>query len=77
MEYDPIQLEILLKKVASTLGSNLEGLLYKQQNILENRLNSILIRHQGQADSITPDEIESATFIALIIDNKREIYSTI
>ena len=77
MEYDPKQLEILMKKVAFTLGSNLEGLLFQQKNILDNQLNNLMIDHNGQADSITPDEIESATFIALIIDNKREIYSTI
>ena len=65
MEYDPIQLEILMKKVASTLGSNLEGLLFQQKNILDNHLNRLMIDHNGQADSITPDEIvgayESAT----------------
>ena len=64
MEYDPEQIELLVHKVASTLGNRLEGLLYQQKNILENRLNSILIRHQGQADSRTPDEIEGAYEIA-------------
>ena len=66
MEYDPEQIELLVHKVASTLGNRLEGLLYQQKNILENRLNSILIRHQGQAESITPDEIEGAYEIATI-----------
>ena len=66
MEYDPKQLEILMHKVAFTLGSNLKGLLFQQKNILENRLNSILIRHQGQAESITPEEIEGAYEIATI-----------
>ena len=35
VEYDSNQLEILMKKVAFTLGSKLEGLLYQQQNILD------------------------------------------
>ena len=55
MEYDPIQLEILMKKVASTPGSNLEGLLFQQKNILDNHLNRLMIDHSGQADSITPE----------------------
>ena len=66
MEYDPIQLEILMKKVASTLGSNLEGLLFQQKNILDNHLNRLMIDHNGQTDSITPDEIEGAYEIATI-----------
>ena len=66
MEYESEQIELLIHKVASTLGNRLEGLLYQQKNILENRLNSILIRHQGQAESITPDEIEGAYDIATI-----------
>ena len=66
MEYDPEQIELLIQKVASTLGSRLEGLFHQQKNILENRLNSILIRHQGQAESITPEEIEGAYEIATI-----------
>ncbi len=65
-EYDPEQLEILMKKVASTLGSNLEGLLFQQKNILENQLNNLMIDHNGQADSITPDEIIGAFEIATI-----------
>ena len=66
MEYDPIQLEILLKKVASTLGSNLKGLLFQQKNILDNQLNNLMIDHDGQAESITPDEIIGAFEIATI-----------
>ena len=66
MVYDPKQLEILIEKVASTLGSQLEGLLFQQKNILDNQLNSILARHQGQTESITPDEIEGAYEIATI-----------
>ena len=66
MEYDPEQLDLLMKKVASTLGNRLEGLLKHQQNILDNQLDSILARHHGQADSITPDEIEGAYDIATI-----------
>ena len=64
MEYDPKQLEILMKKVAFTLGSNLEGLLFQQKNILENHLNNLMIDHNGQADSITSDEIVGAYEIA-------------
>ena len=66
MEYDPLQLEILIKKVASTLGNRLEGLLFQQKNILENHLNNLMIHHNGQAESITPDEIEGAFEIATI-----------
>ena len=66
MEYDPIQLEILMKKVASTLGNRLQGLTKQQANILDNRLDSILNSHQGQAQSITLDEIEGAYEIAML-----------
>ena len=66
MEYDPIQLEILMEKLVSTLGSRLEGLFYQQQNILDNHLNRLMIDHQGQAESITSDEIEGAYEIATI-----------
>ena len=66
MEYDPKQLEILIEKVASTLGSQLEGLLFQQKNILDNQLNNLMIDHNGQADSITPDEIVGAYEIATI-----------
>ena len=66
MEYDPIQLEILMKKVASTLGNRLQGLTKQQANILDNRLDSILNSHQGQAQSITSDEIEGAYEIAML-----------
>ena len=66
MEYDPKQIELLMHKVAFTLGSNLEGLLYQQQNILDNHLNRLMIDHNGQADSITPDEIIGAYEIATI-----------
>jgi len=66
MEYDPVQLEILIKKVASTLGSRLEGLLFQQKNILENHLNNLMVNHEGNAESITPDEIIGAYEIATI-----------
>ena len=65
-EYEPEQLEILMRKVAFTLGSNLEGLLFQQKNILDNQLNNLMIDHNGQADSITPDEIVGAYEIATI-----------
>ena len=66
MEYDPEQIELLIQKVASTLGSQLEGLLFQQKNILDNQLNNLMIDHNGQADSITPDEIIGAYEIATI-----------
>ncbi len=66
MEYDPEQLDSLMKKVAFTLGNRLEGLLFQQKNILDNHLNRLMIDHNGQADSITPDEIEGAYEIATI-----------
>ena len=66
MEYDPKQLEILMHKVAFTLGSNLKGLLFQQKNILDNQLNNLMIDHNGQAESITPDEIIGAFEIATI-----------
>ncbi len=66
MEYDPKQLEILMQKVAFTLGNKLEGLLYQQKNILDNHLNNLMIDHNGQAESITSDEIVGAFEIATI-----------
>ena len=66
MEYDPEQLDLLMKKIASTLGGRLEGLFKQQQNILDNHLNRLMIDHNGQADSITSDEIEGAYDIATI-----------
>ena len=66
MKYEPEQLDLLIRKVASTLGGRLEGLLRQQQNILDNQLNQIMIHHDGQAESITSDEIEGAYEIATI-----------
>lgn len=66
MEYKPEQIELLIHKVASTLGNRLEGLLFQQKNILDNHLNRLMIDHNGQADSITSDEIEGAYDIATI-----------
>ena len=66
MEYDKEQLDLLIRKVASTLGKSLEGLFKQQQNILDNHLNMLMIDHNGQADSITPDEIIGAYEIATI-----------
>ena len=66
MEYDPEQLDLLIRKVANTLGNRLEGLLKQQKNILDNHLNRLMIDHNGQAESITPDEIEGAYEIATI-----------
>ena len=47
MEYEPEQIELLIHKVASTLGNRLEGLLFQQKNILDNQLNQIMIHHNG------------------------------
>ena len=66
MEYKPEQIELLIHKVATTLGKRLEGLLFQQKNILDNQLNQIMIHHDGQAESITSDEIEGAYEIATI-----------
>jgi hypothetical protein len=66
MEYEPKQLEILMHKVAFTLGNKLEGLLFQQQNILDNHLNNLMIDHNGQAELITGDEIIGAFEIATI-----------
>ena len=68
MEYDPKQLEILIHKVAFTLGSNLEGLLFQQKNILDNQLNNLMIDHNGQAGLITPAELVGAYEIATILN---------
>ena len=66
MEYDPKQIELLTHKVAFTLGNRLQGLTQQQDNIMENQINSILIRHQGQAETITPEKIEGAYEIAML-----------
>ena len=66
MEYDPEQLDLLIRKVASTLGGRLEGLVKQQKNILDTQLNQIMIHHNGQEESITSDEIEGAYEIATI-----------
>ena len=44
----------------------MNGLLKQQENILGNQLNQLMIHHDGQADSITPDEIIGAYEIATI-----------
>jgi len=66
MEYEPEQIELLIHKVSFTLGSKLEGLLFQQKNILENHLNNLMVNHEGNAESITPDEIIGAYEIATI-----------
>ena len=66
MEYDPIQLEILMKKLAFTLGNRLQGLTKQQKHILDNQLDLLMEDHQGQAQSITSDEIEGAYEIAML-----------
>ena len=66
MQYDPKQLDLLMKMVASTLGDRLQGLTKQQDNIMENRLDSILNRHQGKVQSITSEEIEGAYEIAML-----------
>jgi len=73
MQYDPKQLDLLMKMVASNLGPRLKGLSKQQENIMENRLDSILNRHQGQAESITQEELEGAYEIAML--HKQTNYS--
>ena len=74
MKYEREQLDLLIRKVASTLGNRLEGLLFQQKNILDNHLNRLMIDHNGQADSITPDEIEGAYEIATIHNGIQVIF---
>ena len=50
MEYEPEQIELLVHKVASTLGRRLEGLLFQQKNILDNHLNRLMIDHNPLLD---------------------------
>jgi len=73
MQYDSKQLDLLMKMVASNLGPRLKGLSKQQENIMENRLDSILNRHQGQAESITQEELEGAYEIAML--HKQTNYS--
>ena len=73
MQYDSKQLDLLMKMVASNLGPRLKGLSKQQENIMENRLDSILNRHQGQAESITQEELEGAYEIAML--HKQTHYS--
>jgi len=56
MEYGPKQLEILMKKVTFTLGSNLEGLLFQQKNILENHLNNLMIDRRIPLSALLPQQ---------------------
>ena len=57
---------MLVQKVAFTLGSRLEELFYQQKDIRENHLNQLMIDHQGEAESITQEEIEWVYEIATI-----------
>ena len=66
MQYDPKQLDLLMKMVASTLGDRLPGLVKQQKNILDNQLDLLMEDHHGQAQSITSDEIEGAYEIAML-----------
>ncbi len=66
MQYDPKQLDLLMKMVASTLGDRLPGLTKQQDNILENQLDLLMEDHQGQADAITQAELEGAYEIAML-----------
>ena len=66
MEYDPNQVEILIKKVAYTLGDRLSDLSKNQELILENQLNDSMLVHQGNAGLITLEDIEVAYEIATV-----------
>ena len=73
MQYDPIQLDLLMKMVASSLGPRLKGLSKQQEHILDNQLDLLMEDHQGQAGSITPEELEGAYEIAML--HKQTNYS--
>jgi hypothetical protein len=66
MQYDPKQLDLLMKMVASSLGPRLKGLSKQQKHILDNQLDLLMEDHQGQAESITPEELEGAYEIAML-----------
>ena len=73
MQYDPKQLDLLMKMVASNLGPRLKGLSKQQEHILDNQLDLLMEDHQGQAESITPEELEGAYEIAML--HKQTNYS--
>ena len=73
MQYDPKQLDLLMKMVASSLGPRLKGLSKQQKHILDNQLDLLMEDHQGQAESITPEELEGAYEIAML--HKQTNYS--
>ena len=66
MQYDPMQLDLLMKIVASNLGDRLPGLVKQQKHILDNQLDLLMEDHQGQAQAITPEELEGAYEIAML-----------
>ena len=66
MQYDPKQLDLLMKMLASTIGDRLEGLTKQQDKIMENLLDTILNRHLELADTITRYEIEGEYEIAML-----------
>mgnify|MGYP003681013400 CR=1 FL=1 len=66
MQYDPMQLDLLMKMVASNLGPKLKGLTKQQDNIMENQLDLLMEDHKGQAQTITPEELEGAYEIAML-----------
>ena len=55
-----IQEEIFLQKVLDVLGSKLHYLIPQQEKLLEGALGRILEHHQGDASSVTSDEIIGA-----------------
>ena len=73
MQYDPKQLDLLMKMVSSNLGPRLKGLSKQQEHILDNQLDLLMEDHQGQAESITPEELEGAYEIAML--HKQTNYS--
>ena len=73
MQYDPKQLDLLMKMVASNLGPRLKGLSKQQKHILDNQLDLLMEDHQGQAESISPEELEGAYEIAML--HKQTNYS--
>jgi len=55
-----------MKMVESNLGDRLPGLVKQQKNILDNQMDLLMQDHKGQAQSISPEELEGAYEIATI-----------
>jgi len=58
--FDQQQLNALSQKVAEVLGDRLLGLSPPQEGILDKALGRALMHNNGQADQVTPEQIEGA-----------------